>query len=128
MNARALLLFAGAVGLGLAALFYLLALAVQGTLSFVLLLPEAVIVIFVGLLLISLLEIAVMIWALRRVENQFPFWVLCLLAASYVAFAGAYAFGYAPFAPELRGIQLLAALAFVRWLSLLLIRPTRQTK
>lgn len=128
MNARALLLLSGAVGLGLAALFYLLSRAVQGTLSFLLLLPQAAIVIFVVLFLVSLVEIAVMVWALQRVEPQVPFWALGLLAAAYVAFAGVYAFGYALFAFDVRGIQLLAALAFVRWLSLLLIRPGVQTK
>ncbi len=119
---RILLWVFGAAGIFLTALFYFLALRVQGALKFLLLLPDAGIVIFVLLLLVSLIEIAVMTFALRRLAKLVPFRMLCVIAGGYVAFAGMYAVVYALLVPETRGIQILAALCVVRWFTLWLIR------
>ncbi|HZQ06269.1 MAG TPA: hypothetical protein VFD70_06780 [Anaerolineae bacterium] len=122
MNARLSLLLFGAAGLLVAALLYFITAQIRGALSFVILTPEAGIVIFAILLFISLAEIVVMIFTLNRLARQLPPRLLNLLATIYVAFAGVYALFYAVLANELRGIQLLAALSFLRWLTLFAIR------
>ena len=123
MNARILLLLFGAAGIVLAALLYFLATLAQGALSFLILIPAAGIVIFVLLLCISLVEIVVMTIALTRLATSLPNNLLNLIAMCYVAFASMYALVYALLVPDLRGIQILAALCVVRWFTLLLVRP-----
>lgn len=122
MNKRILLLLAGAVGIIVAALFCFLALYIQGALQFLVLLPNAGIVFFLLLLAVSLFEIAVMTMALRRFAKQFPFGMVCLIAAGYVGFAGIYALLYALLVPDTRGIEILTAFCFVRWATLFLVR------
>lgn len=119
---RIFLLLAGAAGIVLAALFYFFALQLQGALKFLLLLPEAGIVIFGLLLGVSALEIGAMTFALRKLAEQLPPVMVCAIAVGYVAFAGVYAIGYALLVPDVRGLQILAALAFVRWLTLFFVR------
>ncbi len=118
----------GAAGLILAALYYFSALQMQGALSFLLLIQEAGFVIFILMFAVSLVEIVVMMIALLRLVARVSMLILGLVAAAYVSFAGVYAIGYALLVPDLRGIQFLAAFAFVRWLTLLLIRPAYKTK
>lgn len=119
---RILLLVFGAAGIFLAALFYFLALRVQGALKSLLLIADAGIVIFVLLLLVSLIEIGVMTLALTRLAKELPFRMICLIAGGYVSFAGVYAVVYALLVPNARGTQILAALCVVRWFTLWLIR------
>jgi hypothetical protein len=128
MQTRFWLMLAGAGGMGLAAFFYFFATRVQGALSFLLLIPSAGFVFFWLLLLVSVGEIFVMTGALRRLAARLPPRLVYLVAASYVAFAGVYALLYALFVPDAHGIQILAALCFVRWLTLFLIHPISQTK
>jgi len=124
MTTRLSFLLSGAAGLILAALLYFIAVELRGASSFIVLIPEAGLVIFAILLFISLAEIIVMIFSLKRLASQLPPCLLNLLAAVYVGFAGVYALFYALLVNELRGIQLLAALSLVRWLALFLIRST----
>ncbi|MCG3140326.1 MAG: hypothetical protein HDKAJFGB_01372 [Anaerolineae bacterium] len=128
MQTRIFLTLAGAAGMVLAALFYFLAEYAQGALSFLLLLPSAGFVIFGLLLFISFGEIFVMTAGLRRLAARLPTRLLYLVAAGYVAFAGAYALLYALLVPDPRGIQILAALCLARWFTLFLIAPLSQTK
>lgn len=106
----------------LAALLYFFATRVQGALSFLVLIPAAGIVLFGVLLLVSCVEIFVMTAALVRLAASLPDNLLYLIAAGYVAFASIYALVYALLVPDLRGIQILAALCVVRWFTLLLVR------
>ncbi len=122
MKQRVFLWLSGAAGIVLAALFYLLALQLQGALKTLLLIPDAGFVIFVLLLLVSVIELAVMTFALRHLAKQLPFRLICLIAAGYVAFAGVYAIGYAMIVPDARGSLVLAALCVVRWFTLFLVR------
>lgn len=128
MRARIELALCGAAGVALAALLYWLALWAQGALSFLLLISGAGFVIFWMLLLVSLAELFVMTIGLRRLAARWPVRLLCLIAVGYVGFAGVYALLYALFVPDLRGIQILAALSLARWLTLWLIIPVAQTK
>ncbi len=128
MRARIELALCGAAGVALAALLYWLALWAQGALSFLLLISGAGFVIFWMLLLVSLAELFVMTIGLRRLAARWPVRFLCLIAVGYVGFVGVYALLYALFVPDLRGIQILAALSLARWLTLWLIIPVAQTK
>ncbi|MBI4673877.1 MAG: hypothetical protein HY741_19700 [Chloroflexi bacterium] len=128
MHARFFLLLSGAAGLGLAALLYFLAALAPGVLSFLILIPAAGIVILVLLVFVSLIEIVVMTTALVRLAPHLPNPLLYVFAMGYVAFAGVYAQLYALLVPDVRGIQILAALCLVRWLTLLLVHPAAQTK
>jgi len=128
MRARIELMLCGAAGMALAALLYWLALRAQGVLSFLLFSSAANFVIFWILLLVSLAEIFVMTVGLRRLAARLPARLLCLIAGGYVSFAGVYALLYALFVPDLRGIQILAALGLARGFTLLLIFPVAQTK
>lgn len=128
MPTRIFLLLSGAVGLVLAALLYFIALNVQGWLNFLIFVPDAGIVFFLLLLGVALLEIGVMLFGLQRIASGLPNVVLYGVAAGYVAFAGVYALLYALLVIDERGIQFLAALAVVRWLTLWFIRPVPLTK
>jgi len=128
MRARILLLLSGAAGLVLAALLYFLAALAQGALSFLILIPSTGIVIFALLLFVACVEILVMTAALARLGASLPSKLLYLVAAGYVAFASAYAIVYALLVPDLRGVQILAALCLARWLTLLLVRPAPLTQ
>lgn len=121
-EARVGLVGCGAAGMVLAALFYFVAAQVQGALAFLLMTREAGIVIFAIFLGVSLVEIGVMPIALRRLAVRLPPKLWCVTAAGYVAFAGVYAIGYALLVEDARGIQILSALAGVRWLQLALFR------
>ena len=128
MRARLFLLLSGAAGLVLAALICLVAWRVQGALSFFVLLSSASFVILLLLIFVSLFDIAVMTLALRKLAPAVPPQMLHLIAASYVAFAAVYALLYALLVPDAQGILFLAALAIVRWFTLLLVSPVSQTK
>lgn len=118
MSRRFAVLLTGAAGLVLAALFYLVAAELDGALRVLVMIPDAGIVLFLILLGISLLEIAVMIYALASLAPRLPLMFLCVVCGGYVAFAGVYALLYGLFVPDLRGMQALAGLAFVRWVTL----------
>lgn len=128
MRARSVLLLAGAAGLVLAALIYLVARRVQGAFSFLILIPAASFIFFLLLWCIALVEIVVMTYALRRLAAQLPGHWLNLIAVGYVAFASVYALTYALLVPDERGIQILAAFCVVRWFTLFFIAPVSQTK
>ncbi len=117
------LLVAGAAGLVLAALFSWAALQLQGLLDPGL--PQARMVLFAILFLISLLEIAVMTAGLRQLAPKLARGTLNLFALGYVAFAGLYAILYALLVPDALGIMVLAGMSVLRWLSLLLV-PSRE--
>lgn len=118
MSRRFLVLLSGAAGLVLAALFYLVAAEIDGALRVLVMIPDAGIVIFLILLGVSLFEIAVMMYALATLAMRLPLVVVCAMAGGYVAFAGVYALVYGLFVPDLRGMQVLAGLALVRWITL----------
>lgn len=118
MSRRFTVLLTGAVGLVLAALFYLVAAEVDGALRVLVMIPDAGILIFLILLGVSLFEIAVMMYALATFTTRLPLSVLGAVAGGYVAFAGVYALVYGLFVPDLRGMQALAGLALVRWVTL----------
>ncbi len=118
----------GAVGLALAALVYFLAARVVGgilreVLAGLVPLPETQAIVFVILLGFSLLEMPVMIFALRTLHgDKGSQGVFYALNALYVAFASAYAalmvllFGESSFS------ELLVGMSAVRWLSAWWIR------
>lgn len=122
MKQRVLLLLSGAVGIFLTALFYFIALQIQGALSILVLIPSASSVIFVLILLVALVEIGVMTFALGQLARQLRPVYLYWIAAGYVSFAGVYALGYALFVADVQGIQILCGLAFLRWLTLLFVQ------
>lgn len=122
------MLATGAAGLVLAALFYLVAIEVDGALRVLVMIPDAGIVIFLILLAISLLEISVMMSGMSLLSNRLPPLLLCLIAGGYVAFAGVYALVYGLLVRDPRGILALAGLAVVRWVTLWFLplgRPDR---
>lgn len=118
MSRRFSVLLTGAAGLILAALFYLVAAEIDGALRVLVMIPDAGIVLFLILLGVSLLEIAVMMYALATLGPRLPLTILCFIAGGYVAFAGVYALVYGFLVPDLRGVQVLAGLALVRWVTL----------
>ncbi|MCC7162864.1 MAG: hypothetical protein IT331_10260 [Anaerolineae bacterium] len=127
MSPRWSVLITGAVGLVLAALFYLLAAEMNGALRVLIMIPDASIVIFLILLAISLLEIALMMYALASLAARVPVLFLCVIAGGYVAFAGVYTLMYGLFVPDARGMQALAGLALVRWLTLWFLPFRKET-
>ena len=116
MKGRAAILLSGAVGVPLAAPIYILAMIAGGP---IIPLPgEAAPVMFVVLLAAALVEMPVMVFALRTLARQStsPAFLLGLNVV-YVSFAGVYAalqvllFGRSGFS------EVLLGLTFVRWLS-----------
>lgn len=119
MNVRRGLIGSGAAGLLLAALIYLAALPLRGVLGRFLPLRGAEMPIFVFWLVVSLVEMPVMVFALRQMREER--WAL-LLNAVYVAFAGVYAALFILVVDDAQLGALLAGLSAARWASVVWMR------
>ena len=121
MKARLIVAASGALGLAFAAFLYYLASDVRGSLRFILAIPDPNIVIFLALLSVSLLEIGIVLLVLIRFASRVPLPLLSFVVAGFVGFAGIYALLFGLFSRDALGIQVLAAFAVVRWLTLFFI-------
>lgn len=111
----------GAVGLGLAALFYFAALEIHGVLEYLPLVPEQGIVIFLLILGIELFEMGGTAFGMAWLAARVPLGVLDVVAPVYVALGGLYVLGYGVFSADERGLVVLAGLVVARWLVLLFL-------
>lgn len=111
----------GAAGLGIAALFYFVALQVLGMLEYLPPIPEAGIVVFLLILGVALLESGAVILVLIRLATLAHSILLFWITAGFVGFAGVYTLAYGLFASDVRGVQVFAGLAVVRWVVVVIL-------
>ena len=117
MNARLILWLSGAVGILFAALIYFAALQVRGVLGGWVPFPLARLVIFFILFAVSLAEILVMTFALRKLwQTRIPK-LIYVVNVLYVAFAAVYAAVFLVLVDDPNLGAVLASLSFVRWAS-----------
>ncbi|MGB8646428.1 MAG: hypothetical protein WCF84_14410 [Anaerolineae bacterium] len=115
------ILISGAAGILLAALIYFLSIPMGGLLRF-LVLSDAEFYVFVVLFAVALVEMPVMVLALRVMRSRrMPPFLVYGANAGYVAFAAVYALIQVAFFGESTWSMVLVALCIVRWASDLLL-------
>lgn len=123
------LIISGAAGLAIAGLIFFCASSLARLFGPLISLPQAAVLVFLVLLLVSLLEVPLMLYALRLLARSNPTGpVLPLANAGFVAFAAVYASAQTLLFGESAFAYVILALSFPRWVCSLWIALTAKSQ